>query len=374
MDEKVKAILDSRGLRRLDDRSIDETGKTLLGEIANFGRNAARAMRRYADPRWQSRDLDVCFIDHASLNATVCSGEQSDWIVLNRGVIEIVYGNTLGLFGQPQFAPSLGEPKPPLGPSVGQLRSFPRYGLTCESEDERIAACTRPACTKRLELAKKIAWLACAFLVTHEIGHVMAGHLELRRRNGFGDDWLEFEEGTSRELCDIPQWMLECDADAFAVQVHMELGMLDDNMFEEDPVLEGTYQVSRGTARIERLLIAVSILFRSADWGGTCRSIRAGGTHPSPHVRACMCLVNALFVVLWRKRIDQDKSTELVARTIGEVETMWREIRGVRPGAGGANAVTGETLEVATKMKQLVRDRMPEIEQFARLRPTWRHM
>jgi hypothetical protein len=70
-----------------------------------------------------------------------------------------------------------------------------------------------------MTVAEILAKLALEFLVYHEIGHIMGGHLEIQRTISGSCRISEFE----RPVNEWDEWalghVLECDADAVACHV-----------------------------------------------------------------------------------------------------------------------------------------------------------
>lgn len=122
----------------------------------------------------RERSLTIEIINDVELNASATSRAGGYVIRINRGVLQHAFGVTLGLCCCPAFLPSVGNAADEVEPKLG-TRGFPPIPLTYQDDDTNILV---PRDQTRGTIAHMLADVAINFLLYHEIGHIVGGHLE----------------------------------------------------------------------------------------------------------------------------------------------------------------------------------------------------
>jgi len=138
------------------------------------------SLREYMQSPWRDRPLDIQIVDDAALNAAVTGDGNADHIRINRGALEQTFGTMLGLFSSQAFLPEVGDPTAEETPTDLADSGFPALPLvrSCDPDTGQRAVLI-PQDKRRASIAIALGELALEFLLFHEVGHVVGGHLEL---------------------------------------------------------------------------------------------------------------------------------------------------------------------------------------------------
>jgi len=191
-----------------------------INDLVEKGHVLHTSLQDYMRPRWKHRPLEILIIDNPELYAYAMDCADRDRICVFRGTFERLYGTILGLLSTPTFLPMIGDVRLEVAPQdlpAGGFRPIPL--LRNSSNADRQSPFFFPNDQQRMILAEILIGLALAFLVYHEMGHILGGHLEFPLTNAALSTISEFAQPVNEPDTYALRHVLECDAAAFSCHV-----------------------------------------------------------------------------------------------------------------------------------------------------------
>src|ERR1700722_8537438 len=177
-DTEVQVKLDQLGgVLEIDD--LEPGFCQPLQELSEDFANIVNGLRSLLHPAWASRQVRLVFVDSSCVNASALKTSSSDYIVIRRGLVEVIYGVMLLIMSSPSIFPEVGDPSAEQEPEATFTTGFPRFPLLRKNSTHGSIAVHRPANIARGAFAIEMAYTALRFALLHELGHIYAGHLEL---------------------------------------------------------------------------------------------------------------------------------------------------------------------------------------------------
>ena len=267
------------------------------------------------------RSLAIEIIDYVKLNALATSCADGYVIRINRGVLQHAFGAALGLCCCPGFLPSVGDAADEVEPKLG-ARGFPPIPLTDQDDDTSVLI---PRDQVRGTIAHMLADVAIHFLLYHEIGHIVGGHLEAFNAISGNTSSISEYGSTGRSKEDISLLhALECDADAFACHVSSNV-ITAKVMANEVRSLMQTDAWPPEDCAFITILTAVSVLFRMLSPTAPATIGAAQETYPHPAVRDFVVGCCILARGMGREQLSVEKVDDLLRDSVRNVEEVWAD-------------------------------------------------
>ena len=221
-----------------------------------------------------------------------------------------------------------------------------------------------------MTFAQVMAELALEFLLYHEIGHIVGGHLEIPRNGGRVVTISEFQHPAKTDDSSF-QHLLECDADAFAchvtssVHTHNQMATLLHDLLHAE-------QQSQDFA-LQTYLTSIGVLFRALYPTAPIALSTCKSSHPHPAVRAFLVASSTMARGLHDGRFTLASLNYIVANSVGNIEDVWADL-----------CLSGQNPETSVAWAQNVHDTAMALfesygnsrmlfEQYARLPRRWDH-
>jgi len=154
----------------------------LKGSLLEDCRNVVKAIRA-ADPR--TPDAYINLINNSQLNAAVTKYKGKYLIGINVGVIFLIEATFLRMMSNPNILPEFGDISKEITPEKiynAQFTCFEHYRNVIEIDRKKIPI---PKDINRYQLGMLLSCFVTRFLVAHEYGHILCGHV------GYGDSLFE---------------------------------------------------------------------------------------------------------------------------------------------------------------------------------------
>jgi hypothetical protein len=290
------------------------------------GQVVYNVLREKMPSPWNEYSLDILITDTAILDAWASSSRGRDTIYITRGAIERIYGTTLGLLSVSSFMPAIGNPGAEVVHSGAVTGGFaPLLGLRRGSDSAEEGSIWIPQDEARIAYAHTVAELALNFLVYHEMGHIVGGHLELPREPGELAYISEAKRTFAGLTHQVTDQVLECDADAFACDTSALLlvpRLINDAQKAVNPSMWPPQHYALVT-----YLVSIGILFRSV-YPEPPETINAyEPSHPHPAVRACLTASCAMARLLAKGTVTPVSLDEVMRDSIQNIEETWATLR-----------------------------------------------
>jgi hypothetical protein len=294
----------------------------VVAEVVRKGLTLHESFHNLLQPQWKNRLLEINIVDNPDLNAFATKRAGSDCIYIFRGALESIYGNLLGLFSTPAFLPGIGDVACEVGPANALPGGFPSVPLL-RNVGKLEQGLYSPKDKIRLILAEAMAEVAFEFLICHEIGHIVGGHLELCQANSGSSTISEFAQADTEAGDWNLRHVLECDADAFAG--HVTAWVQTENTVA-DAFCSAMNWPERQSTELALLtyLTSIGVLFRllSPDAPRMPRH----GEYPHPAVRACLVASAAMARVVHDGKLTASSLNDIVRASIGNLEEVWANV------------------------------------------------
>ncbi len=287
------------------------------------------SLQEHMYARWKNRPVDILFIENPALNACAQPNGSRDRICIFSGAVEGIYGTILGLLSSPEFFPDVGNISAEVTPNISPNTGFPRIPLladtSCSAADGSIYY---PNDQTRVTAALILAELALEFLIYHEIGHVVGGHLELIQNGQCPNAISEFENEKS-DLNDRKlRQVFECDADAFACHVTASIHT-DKKMAAITCDIVNACNCEPIDFALLTYLAAIGVLFRAMyprAASTICKYNADVPHHPHPAVRACLVAASTMGRGLFDGVFTVPRLEEIVGASVGNIERVWADL------------------------------------------------
>jgi hypothetical protein len=201
---------------------FEEPFRSMFLDVEARCRDLYEPLRQHLKAPWADRPLVIQVVDNRDLNAMARSGSNADYITVFLGTLERIYGTTYGLLSTPTFLPDIGNCGLENKPTNLGTDGFPLMPLLRTDGSPSAVDTLIPNDPTRLVVAGLLGDLAMEFLLFHEIGHIVGGHLELTRAKSL----LEFDSRCENDGTPS-RHILECDADMFAADITSAVQLTD---------------------------------------------------------------------------------------------------------------------------------------------------
>ena len=296
----------------------------IVADFVEKGRMLHGALTVHMRPEWQQRPLEILIVDDASLNAYAADHSGSDRIYIFCGALEHIYGTVLGLLSTPTFFPTIGDVRNEVRPENLTGGRFPPVPiLKNASEVDRNKPICFPKDQPRMTVAQVFVELALEFLIYHEIGHVVGGHLEIPRNGSRIAAIAEFQQPTKPDDSEF-QHLLECDADAFACHVTSSIHTHDQTARLLRDLLSAEVQPKHFA--LQTYLMAIGVLFRALYPSAPFTLATNKSSHPHPAVRACIVASSTMARGLHDGSFTATSLDGIVADSVGNIEDVWADL------------------------------------------------
>jgi len=315
----------------------------IVADFVEKGRVLHELLTDHMRSQWRQRPLEILIVDDASLNAFATNHAGCDRICVFRGALEHIYGTILGLLSTPIFFPTIGNVDNEVRlENLPGGRFPPVLLLRNVSDADRNTPLFFPNDQTRMTLAQVLAELALEFLIYHEIGHIVGGHLDIPRYGVRTATIAEFQHAVKPDDCTF-QHLLECDADAFACHVTSSVHTHDQIAALLRDMLCAEWQ-SKDFALLTYLM-AIGVLFRALYPSAPCALSADKSSHPHPAVRACLVASSTMARGLHDGSFTSTSLNGIVANSVGNIEGVWADL-----------CLSGQNSETSVVWAQNVRD------------------
>jgi hypothetical protein len=342
----------------------------IVGDLIDKGKTSHKLLCGYMQNQWKRRPLEILVVDKPDVNAFAESHADHDSIYIFRGALEIIYGNIFGLLSTPAFFPIIGNVNVEVTPQNLPIDGFSRVPMLRDDSNGNQSSPFFPNDQGRMTVALILAELAFEFLIFHEIGHIVGGHLEILqiRQNMRAISEFEYTLGNTSDY--LLRQTLECDADAFACHVTSFVHN-HDKMAEHLYKLVNPPKWKSKEFAILTYLIGVGVLFRSLYPKAPARIVQCNSFHPHPAVRACLVASSTMARELFHGYVTSDTLSDIVGDSVRNIEDVWTGL--CLPGQHLEEpAVWAQNVQYATMelFKSYGNTRML-LEQYARVPRRW---
>ena len=363
--------MDTRFGPTLDPDQFESPFDRIVGDLIQDGRSLYESLRSAMRARWKQRSLEILIVDNVTLNAYATENAGGDCIYVFRGALERIHGTTCGLLSAPAFLPGIGNvgvDVPPKGLPPGGFPGIPL--LRDASKADQSTPLFWPNDQTRMTFAQMLADIALDFLVCHEIGHVVGGHLDIARTNHGETEIAEFERGVSNSDELTLRHVLECDADAFASHVTSFLHTHPKNAQLTLDTFNPSGWAPRDFALL-KYLTAVGVLFRVLYPRAPIRISRCKSSHPHPAVRAFLVASSTMARQLADGSVEANALERIVRHSVRNIEDVWADL--CLPGQNPeAPAIWAQNVQDgARELGELYGNARSLLDQHARLRRRW---
>jgi hypothetical protein len=342
----------------------------LLTELVDSASVLIDGLRQHMSPKWTTRPIQVAFTKSEEVNACATKGRDADYILITIGAVGKIYGTLNGLLSIPGFLPEVGNSDREDTPNESLADGFPKMPLLGRDYGGNSIRFYLPADQTRVTFANQLSSMALHFLLMHEIGHILAGHLELLERQGFAAAISEFDAGTTKNATMPPRHVLESDADAFAanfgsfVDLHPETNRLWKEVF-------GWEAVPGKDAGFIAHAAAISILFRLLTTDSYPPKSLQPSIHPHPTVRSCMVLSRSMSRAVLANRFTMDEFPRLCRASIFHVEETWAALGLPGQRLGASSNWANQIGRLSKRLNREYDDWKATLRKFTRLPPRW---
>jgi hypothetical protein len=295
---------------------------SICKDLKEVGGTLYESSRPYMREQWGDWPLTIDFIDSPHLNAIATVDDGQYRICIFRGAVEHVYGAMYGLMSCPSFLPAIGNAKGETPPAF-----FPESGFCPIPTSQAAPLYTGveiviPTDPTRRTAAMLLASVALEFLVVHEVGHIVGGHLEIEPTASI----REYEGGVGASGTHALDRALECDADAFACHATGSI--------VTHPKMASTIQeIVRITrwpdSQVANVLYfaAIAVLFRILYPRAPANIGPPSQSHPHPAIRAAIASVCTGARSMHDGQLSPDALGEVFSSSLRNVEELWVELR-----------------------------------------------
>ena len=257
----------------------------------------------------------IGYVENLDINAVAFEREGQDFVGLYAGAVVHIYRHFGALLCNCTFVPSIGSPD--------AEAHDPRSLNYADGEQSMV-----PNDPQRRSYARLLSRLACDFLLNHEFGHLINGHLKLMKALSGTACFAELDAVGTGTFGSLSRQALEMDADCFAVQQGV-LALLECvNNPSALPESSRCWYSSVDEA-LRTWTLAIYGLLRLFDGSPTDLDHLEAGPHPPPPIRAMMASATAMEVLKSRGHSDHERRCSAAfSYAMVEVERATAEQRG----------------------------------------------
>ena len=177
----------------------------------------------------------------------------------------------------------------------------------------------------RMMVADVLATLSLEFVIFHEIGHIVGGHLEIPRNGRALSTISEFQYAINEPSDSTFQQVLECDADAFACHATSWIHTQEKMAVVMRDILNASAWQPKDFALLT-YLFAVGVLFCVLNPSAPRKIDACKSSHPHPAVRACLVASSAMAFGLDDGSYTPASLSKIAGESIGNIEEVWAGI------------------------------------------------
>jgi hypothetical protein len=261
--------------------------------------------------------LQINLYDDSRLNAYAVKKDNEYEIGIYRGAIEHLFGTFYCLLSSKEFLSKFGDSSKE-NLSLNVLQPLPIR----KSDSDAWEDFPCPIDDTRQKLALFLATNALQFLVFHEVGHILAGHLELRHL--LQNDAELFEVGGTHSRRSVLSQACECDADIFATDVTNYIET-HDTMSNHVHEMFGSRDRTPAQTSIILHMVAWGILFRILNGRMLEENDIILGTHPHPAIRVSIAGACSIANSTFAGKITENMTSSVIADTLTHIENFWSD-------------------------------------------------
>jgi hypothetical protein len=232
----------------------------------------------------------------------------------------------LGLLSTPTFFPAIGDVRTEVRPQKLPGKRFPPVPFlrnACEADHPTYVFL--PNDQTRVNAAMLLTEVALEFVIFHEIGHIVGGHLEIPRKGRCLSAIAEFQHAINEPGNSTFQHVLECDADAFACHTIYWIHTPEKIAVIMRDLLNASEWQPKYFALITYIM-AISVLFRVLNPKAPLTIDASNSSHPHPAVRACLVASSAMSWGLDDGIVTDESLSKIAAESVGNIESVWAEL------------------------------------------------
>jgi hypothetical protein len=166
------------------------------------------------------------------------------------------------------------------------------------------------------------ASIALEFLVVHEVGHVVGGHLEIERTTSI----REYEGGDGASDSHALDRVLECDADAFACHATGSIVTHPKMATAIQDIVKVTHWPDSQVANVI-YFTAIAVLFRVLYPRAPANIGPQNQSHPHPAIRAAIVSACTGARSMHDGQLSPDALGDVMSSSVRTVEELWAELR-----------------------------------------------
>jgi hypothetical protein len=278
LDSIFEQVLASSGKGRRCDPRLMPPYSGLRSVLVQFRERMdkwVKGVRAVHAPRMYP--VHIGYVENFDMNAFAFVREGYGFVGLYVGTLITILSFFNNLLAHPDFFPSIGDPA--AEESWSGLDSL---------RIDRV-----PKDAVRAAFAGLLSVLALDYFFTHEIGHLMHGHVDLANMRLGVPVFAEFDATRGRTLGNLTSQTLEMDADTFAIGQGLAtaFGRASNPAGVSPERWRQWYQTPR--AALATWSTAVYGLFRVLADGEVPSDDLLSSTHPAPHVRLFIAYTTA---------------------------------------------------------------------------------
>jgi hypothetical protein len=349
---------------------VGDSFRSFFTDLLDSANAMMDGLRLHMSARWAARPLHVGFTNSDEVNAFATKGKYAEYIFITIGAVCKVCGTMYGMLSTPVFLPAIGNPGLDEMPNEPLADGFPPLPLLRTDQCEQPVSFYLPLDQTRATFAMHLSSTALQFLLMHEIGHVVAGHLELRERQGCGPTISEFGTAGTQDARTPPRHVLECDADAFAAHTEsfLDLHPNTDRLWTE--VFRWSAVPGRSAGFIA-YATAISILFRMLGRNGYAPGSLNPATHPPPAVRSCLAISRSMSLAVIAGRFAMDEFSHLCGESVFHVEETWASLGLPGQQLGKSHTWADRVGRLSMELEREYERWKADVQEFARLPVRW---
>ncbi len=343
----------------------------IVAKFVEKGRLLHASLEEHMLPKWKQRPFEILIIDNEALDARITNHAGRDRICIFHGAFEHIYGCIHGLLSTPTFFPAIGNIRNEVRPQNLPGGRFPRLPLlrNASDADQRIPLFF-PKDQARMMVADVLATLSLEFVIFHEIGHIVGGHLEIPRNGRALSTISEFQYAINEPSDSTFQQVLECDADAFACHATSWIHTQEKMAVVMRDILNASAWQPKDFALLT-YLFAVGVLFCVLNPSAPRKIDACKSSHPHPAVRACLVASSAMAFGLDDGSYTPASLSKIAGESIGNIEQVWADLCFSGQNPQSSDVWAKDVHDTAMALFESYGKTRTLLDQFARLRRRW---
>lgn len=299
--------------------------RQILDDLVEMGYTLYESFRPYMRKSFDQCGFEINITDRPELNACTTTCNDTYKVHVFRGAVEHIFGTMLGLLSCPTFLPEIGNAAREVTPSICGGAFLPMPLLRNVAAHHTQVDVPIPSDSVRTTIAHLLSTIALDFLLSHEIGHIIAGHHEILHSFGMNTTISEYQSGRGPTERYALRQVLECDADAFACHTSSGVHTHDKMANIVRELANATTWPATQAAHV-MYLTAIGALFRALNVTAPARIEANKTAHPHPAVRGLIVTCCTVARSLHGKLLAQSEVESALFRSVRNIEDVWVEL------------------------------------------------